>query len=131
MVKGEGKQPDGSGNLGVPFFLDLDVTSKDGSDLALHEGPGDRGTHQWAFVSTGAVHLSSWTLCLDELSGARKAELVSWYRGTLHEVGVFQPFSAQGTAQGGSRGRPCAATTPADSFSPGRGTDFCLSIACH
>lgn len=63
-----GKGAGGSSGLGVPFFLNLDVSSKDGGDLALHEGPGDRGAHQWALVSTGAVHLASGALRFDELS---------------------------------------------------------------
>lgn len=87
-------QTSGSGNLGVSFLLNLDISSKDGGDLALHEGPGDRGAHQRALVSTGAVHLASRALCLDEFPGAGKAELVSGHRGALDEVGVFQPLPA-------------------------------------
>lgn len=86
----------------VSLLFHLHVSSEDGSDLALHEGPGHVGAHQRTLLPTGAIHLSAGTLLFNALSGAWETELVRRDRRALHKVCVFQPLVAQGAAQGGA-----------------------------
>lgn len=90
--------------LRLAFLFHLQLLAQDGGDFALHEGPRYRRVGQRALLTTRAVHLGARALSLDALAAAGEAELVVPDRGTLHEVGVFQPFLAEGTLERGIRG---------------------------
>lgn len=95
--------------LRFAFLFHLQLFAQDGGNFALHEGPRYRRVGQRALLATRAVHLGARALSLDALAATGEAELVVPDRGTLHEVGVFQPFLAEGTLERGircgSRGR--------------------------
>lgn len=96
--------------LRFAFLFHLQLFSQDGGDFALHERPRYRRVGQRALFTTRAVHLGARALSLDALAAAGEAELVVPNRGTLHEVGIFQSFLAEGTLERGIRcgswGRP-------------------------
>lgn len=83
--------------LRFAFLFHLQLLAQDGGDFALHERPRYRRVGQRALLTTRTVHLGARALSLDALAAAGEAELVMPNRGTLHEVGVFQPFLAEGT----------------------------------
>lgn len=85
--------------LRFTFLFHLQLLAKDRGDFALHERPRYRRVGQRALLTTGTVHLGARALSLDALAAAGEAELVMPDRGTLHEVGVFQPFLAEGTLE--------------------------------
>ena len=91
-----------TGKSRVSLFFHFHISSKDGCNLPLHEGPGDIGAHKGAFFPTGTIDLSTGSLLFDALSGAREAELVRGDGRALHEVGVLQPLVAEGAAQRGA-----------------------------
>lgn len=91
-----------TGKSRVSLFFHFHISSKDGCNLPLHEGPGDIGAHKRAFFPTGTIDLSTSSLLFDALSGAGEAELVRRDRRALHEVGVLQPLVAEGAAQWGA-----------------------------
>lgn len=86
----------------VSLLLHFHIASEDGSNLSLHEGPGDIGAHQRTFLPTRAIDLSASALLFNALSGARETELVRRDRRALHKVGILQPLVAEGAAQGGT-----------------------------
>lgn len=86
--------------LRFAFLFHLQLLAKDRGDFALHERPRYRRVGQWALFATRAVHLGARALSLDALAAAGEAELVMPDRRTLNEVGVFQPFLAEGTLEG-------------------------------
>lgn len=83
--------------LRFAFLFHLQLLAQDGGDFALHERPRYRRVGQRALLTTRTVHLGARALSLDALAAAGEAELVVPDRGTLHEVGIFQPFLAEGT----------------------------------
>lgn len=91
-----------TGKSRVSLFFHFHISSKDGCNFPLHEGPGDIGAHKRAFFPTGTIDLSTSSLLFDALSGAREAELVRRNGRALHKVGVLQPLVAEGAAQRGT-----------------------------
>lgn len=89
--------------LRFALLFHLELLAQDGGNLALHERPRYRRVGQGALFAAGAVHLGAGALSLDALAAAREAELVVSHRGALHKVGIFEPFLAQGTLEGGVR----------------------------
>lgn len=89
------------------LYCHISVSSQDGGDLPLHEGPRHGGSSQGTALSTWAVHLPTLTLAADEPSGAREAELVVLDRGTLDKMSVLQALSAEGAAQQSALGAAC------------------------
>lgn len=87
--------------LRFALLFHLELLAQDGGDLALHERPRYRRVGQGALFAARAVHLGAGALSLDALAAAREAELVVSHRGALHKVGIFEPFLAQGTLEGG------------------------------
>lgn len=85
--------------LRFAFLFHLQLLAKDRGDFALHERPRYRRVGQRALLAAWTVHLGARALSLDALAAAGEAELVMTDRGTLHEVGVFQPFLAEGTLE--------------------------------
>lgn len=83
--------------LRFALLFHLQLLAQDGGDFALHERPRYRRVGQRALLTTRTVHLGARALSLDALAAAGEAELVVPDRGTLHEVGIFQPFLAEGT----------------------------------
>lgn len=83
--------------LRFAFLFHLQLLAQDGGNFALHERPRYRRVGQRALLTTRTVHLGARALSLDALAAAGEAELVVSDRGTLHEVGIFQPFLAEGT----------------------------------
>lgn len=100
--------------LRFAFLFHLQLLAQDGGDFALHERPRYRRVGQRALLTTRTVHLGARALSLDALAAAGEAELVVPDRGTLHEVGIFQPFLAEGTFKRrircGRRGRSTGCT---------------------
>lgn len=86
----------------VSLLLHFHISGEDGSNLSLHEGPGDIGAHQRTLLSTWAIDLSASALLFNALSGARETELVRRDRRALHKVSILQPLVAEGAAQGGA-----------------------------
>lgn len=85
--------------LRFAFLFHLQLLAKDCGDFALHKRPRYRRVGKRALFTTRTVHLGARALSLDALAAAGEAELVMPDRGTLHEVGVFQPFLAEGTLE--------------------------------
>lgn len=94
-------------SLGVGALGQLVFVAEDGGDLALHEGPGHGGSHEWALLTAGTVHLAAAgrTLALDAVSGTRETELVLTHGRTLDKVRVLQPLLTQGALECGRRCR--------------------------
>lgn len=88
----------------VTLLFYFHISGQDGCNLALHEGPGDVGSHQGALFTTGAIDLSGCSLGFNEIPGTRETELVPWHRGALDEVGILQPLMTDGTAERGTAG---------------------------
>lgn len=82
----------------VSLLFHFHISSEDGSNLSLHEGPGDIGAHQRALLPAWTIDLSASALLFNALSGARETELVRWDRRALHKMSILQPLVAEGAA---------------------------------
>lgn len=60
----------------VSLLFHFHISSEDGSNFSLHEGPGDIGAHQRALLPAWTIDLSASALLFNALSGARETELV-------------------------------------------------------
>lgn len=82
----------------VSLLFHFHISSEDGSNFSLHEGPGDIGAHQRALLPAWTIDLSASALLFNALSGARETELVRRDRRALHKMGILQPLVAEGAA---------------------------------